>query len=151
MNWYKKAENQKQIWEMDPTGPEYSKLDIDTLDRMVFGFSRKDITRLSPNKLSIKWKDDLNNVIYEQENSGLSKEEWAKRINLTEPIDVIYEDGVFKVDDGHHRYYAALILGVDLNISLEIKDKPHRTAVMRALSEGKQIPFEVMRGYNELV
>ena len=151
MNWYKKSQQNRNLWEISPRSKEYNDISIDELDRMAFGFSRNDITRLSPSQLQIKWKDDLDNVIFEQENSGLSKEEWAKRINLLEPIDVIYEDGVFKVDDGHHRYYAALILRVDLNVSLEIKDKPHKSAVMRALSEGKQIPSEIMEIYNELV
>ncbi len=151
MSWYKKAQQNKKLWEISPRSKEYADISIDELDRMAFGFSRNDIKRLSPNQLNIKWKTDLDNVIYEQENSGLSKEEWAKRIDLSEPIDVIYEDGGFKVDDGYHRYYAALILGVDLNVFLEIKDKPHKSAVMRALSEGKNVPFEIMEIYDKLV
>ena len=149
MSWYRKAN--RELWEMPATGEEYANLDIDALDRMAFGFSRKDITKLSPQQLQIKWKDDLENVIYEQQQSGLDKEDWARQIDLSEPIDAVYEDGVFKVDDGHHRYYAALILGQDLNVDLTINDKPHRTAVMRALREGKQVPPEVMKDYNELV
>lgn len=150
MNWYKKA-RQRELWEMDPTGEEYANLDMDTLERMAFGFARKDITRLSPQQLQIEWRDDLNNAIREQEQSGLSKEEWARQIDLSEPIVVFYEDGVFKVDDGHHRYYAALILGKDLAVNVNwINDKPHRTAVKRALEEGKQVPPEVMRHYREL-
>ena len=148
MNWYKIA---KELWEIPATSEEYARLDIDDLDRMAFGFSRDDITRLSPSQLHIKWHQDMENVIWEQEQSGLSKEDWARQINLSEPIDVIFEDGVFKIDDGHHRFYAASILGQDLNVDLTINDKPHRTAVIKALREGKQVPPEVMKDYNELV
>jgi hypothetical protein len=99
-------------------------LPIDILDRLAFGFSEDDIKTLIPNQLNIKWKDDLKNVIYEQEKSGLSKIDYAKRINLSEPIDVIYEKDKFWIDDGHHRYYAAKILNKPLNINLEIKQNP---------------------------
>lgn len=147
MNWYKKAN--KQLWEMLSSGEEYANLDMDTLDRMAFGFARGDITKLNPKQLQIKWKNDFRNVVAEQQGSGLSRENWAKQIDLSEPIDVIYEDKVFKIDDGYHRYYAALILGIDLNVSLTIKDKPHKAAIMRAISEGKQIPPDVMNEYNK--
>jgi hypothetical protein len=80
-------------------------------DRAAFGFSRDEIKTLMPGQLSVKWKDDYDNVVAKQKDSGLSKEAWAKKINLSEPIDVIYEDGKFKVDDGYHRFYAATILG----------------------------------------
>ncbi len=146
MSWYKKAN--KQLWEIDPTSKEYNDIDIDTLDRLAFGFSEKDITRLSPRQLKIKWQDDLNNVIQEQQYSGKSKEEWARNIDLNEPIEVIFEDGVFKIDDGHHRYYATLILGIELNVSLTIKDKPHLFSVVKALSEGKPVPPEIIKFYN---
>tara|TARA_Y100000310_G_scaffold180635_1_gene180553 strand:+ start:13865 stop:14323 length:459 start_codon:yes stop_codon:yes gene_type:complete len=152
MSWYKKA--QRNLWEMSPRSKEYNDLDINTLDRMAFGFARNDIKTLSPGQLEIKWKDDLDNVIWEQKNSGKSEEEWAKSIDLTEPIDVIFEDGTFKVDDGHHRYYAAQILGLPLNVSIEIKDNPYTYAMKKAISEGKPVPPEILnewKSYNELV
>jgi len=54
----------------------------------------------------------------------LSKEEWAKNVDLSEPIDVVFENGKFYIDDGHHRYYAALILDKKLKVNLVIEDKP---------------------------
>ena len=150
MNWYKKIAEKVQLWEMSPTSKEYADLDIDTVDRMAFGFARNDIKQINPNRLHIKWKGDMNNVVEEQRASGLSKFEWAKKINLSEPIDVIFEDGVFKIDDGHHRYYAAKIRGEMLNINLEIKDKPHQFAVMKAFRSGKNVPQDILRHY-ELV
>jgi len=97
---------------------------IESLDRVAFGFSADDIKELDPKDLNIKWHDDLYNVQQEIKNSKLSEEEWAKKINLSEPIDVVYEDDKFYVEDGHHRYYAALVLGKKLKVNLEIKEKP---------------------------
>jgi len=145
---YKQA--QLELWQMSARGPEYANLDIDTLDRMAFGFSRKDIKRINPKNLQIKWKQDMDNVIEEQKASGLSKEEWANQIDLSEPIEVIFEDGVFKIDDGHHRYYATLIRGGLANVVVEIKDNPWMFAVERALKENKPVPQEVLKEY-ELV
>ena len=99
-------------------------LPIDMLDRLAFGFSADDIKTLHPNKLKIKWKDDLDNVIYQLDKSKLNKVEWAKKIDLSEPIDVSYNGKYFYIEDGHHRYYAAKILNKPLNINLEIKANP---------------------------
>lgn len=97
---------------------------IEMLDRLAHGFSSEDIKTLLPNQLNIKWKDDLENVKYEQFKSGLSKIKWASKINLEEPIDVSYEKNKFYIEDGHHRYYAAKILNKPLNVELEIKMNP---------------------------
>jgi hypothetical protein len=148
MNWYKLS--QKELWQLSPTGKDYASLDIDMIDRMAFGFSRNDIKTLHPKDLKIKWQDDMNNVIQEQKKSGKSPQEWAKNINLSEPIDVIYEDGLFKVDDGHHRFYAAKILNKMLNVSLTIKDKPHEAAVRKALQQGKKVNPEILKYYPNL-
>ncbi len=97
---------------------------IDTLDKAAFGFTVDDIKTIDPRKLKIKWKDDLENVKYEQMHSKLSKLEYAKKIDLSEPIDVVYEKNNFYIDDGHHRYFAAMVLNKPLNVSLTIKQNP---------------------------
>ncbi len=102
-------------------------ISIEALDRAAFGFSDEDIKTLMPKQLHIKWKSDWENVKFEQEkysSRGMSKASWANKINLEEPIDVIFEKGKFYIDDGHHRTYAAKILNKPLNVSLEIKDNP---------------------------
>ena len=99
-------------------------LSIEALDRAAYGFTSEDIKTLMPNKLHIKWKDDWENVKWEQEKSGLSKELYSKKINLKEPIDVSFEKGKFYVEDGHHRLFAASVLKKPLNVNLEIKDNP---------------------------
>jgi hypothetical protein len=96
----------------------------EALDRAAFGFTESDIKTLMPNQLKIKWKQDWDNVKWEQHNSGLSKQQWSKKINLSEPIDVVYEKNNFYVDDGHHRLFAAKVLNKPLNVNLEIKQNP---------------------------
>jgi len=98
---------------------------IDALDRAAFGFAAEDIKELDPKDLHIKWKDDMHNVKQEIKDSGLTDEEWSETVNLSEPIEVVYEDGKFYIDDGHHRYWAAKTLGKKLKVDLvRIYDKP---------------------------
>ncbi len=99
-------------------------LPVNMLDRIAFGFADEDIKTLNPKQLNIKWKDDLNNVIWEIKRSGLSQKEWAYKVDLTEPIDVSYEKNKFYIEDGHHRYCAAKILDKDLNVNIEINMNP---------------------------
>jgi len=99
-------------------------LSTSALHRAAFGFTDSDIETLIPNQLKIKWKDDWNNVKWEQQQSGLSKIAYANRIDLSEPIDVVYEKNNFYVDDGHHRLFAATILKRPLNVNLEIHQNP---------------------------
>ena len=99
-------------------------ISIEALDRAAHGFSEGDVQTIHPSKLSIKWKDDYENVMWEIKQSKLGIVSWSKQINLSEPIDVIYEKGKFYIDDGHHRYVAAKTLNVELNVNLEIKDNP---------------------------
>ena len=99
-------------------------LPVNMLDRIAFGFADEDIKTLKPKQLNVKWKDDLNNIVWEIKKSGLSQKEWANKVDLTEPIDVSYEKNKFYIEDGHHRYCAAKILGKDLNVNLEINMNP---------------------------
>jgi hypothetical protein len=96
----------------------------DALDRAAFGFAESDIKTLMPEQLKIKWKEDWIGVKWEQEKSGLSKLQYAKRIDLSEPIDVVYEKNNFYVEDGHHRLFAAKVLKKPLNVNLEIHQNP---------------------------
>ena len=95
---------------------------------LAFGFSDQDIKTIYPKKLKIKWLDDLENVHYEVKKSGLSPINWSKKISLKTPIDVSYEfrnnNLDFYVEDGHHRYFAAMTLNKPLNVNLEIKASP---------------------------
>jgi len=106
-------------------------LSIEALDRVAHGFSEEDVKTLKPEQLKVRWKDDLENVKWEIERAGINPKIWAKKVDLSEPIDVDYweddESGFkkgFYIQDGHHRYYAAKILGKPLNVNLEIKINP---------------------------
>lgn len=101
-------------------------LPIEMLDKLAFGFSESDITKILPSKLNIKWKDDLENVKWEVKKSGLSPKEWSSKIDLSEPIDVSFENSKFYIEDGHHRYFAAKTLGKSLNVNLQMKTNPIR-------------------------
>jgi hypothetical protein len=94
------------------------------LDKAAFGFSAEDIKTLMPEQLNIRWFDDYENVVWEQKNSKLTPEKWAREINIKDPIEVSFMGGKFYIEDGHHRYYAAKILNKPLNVELEIKDRP---------------------------
>lgn len=97
---------------------------IELLDKVAFGFSDEDIKTIDPRKLNIKWKDDLDNVLWEVKKSGLTPKKWSEKVDLSEPIDVSYSNGKFWIEDGHHRYYEAKTLGKLLNANVEITDKP---------------------------
>ena len=103
-------------------------LPTDILDRYAFGFTEEDITELHPSRIVIKWHNDLDNVIWEVDKSGLTPEQWSKRIDLSEPVDISYEvkgHGLkFYLEDGHHRYFAAKTLNKMLNVKIEIKANP---------------------------
>ena len=104
----------------------------EALDRAAFGFTEEDIKTLNPKQLNVKWDADLENVEFQVNQFAMkhkvsldkAKLLWAKKVNLNEPIDVIYEKDKFYIDDGHHRYYAAKILGKSLNVNLEIHQNP---------------------------
>ena len=97
---------------------------IDLLDKVAFGFSAEEVKTLMPKQLNLKYHQDMENPAYKQKQSGLSMRDWAKTVDLIEPIDVSFEKGKFYIEDGHHRYYAAKILGLPLKVNLEIKEKP---------------------------
>lgn len=97
---------------------------IETLDRAAHGFSEEDVKTLNPDQLNVKWKMDMENPKQQIKDFGKGPEAWAKTVNLSEPIDVSYENGEFWIEDGHHRYTAAKILGKALNVNLQIKDNP---------------------------
>ena len=99
----------------------------DALDLAAFGFIDKSIKQLMPQQLKIKWKQDLIQAKFEQDEyqrKGNSKIDWARKINLSEPIEVSFNGDNFFLEDGHHRYVAAKTLNVPLNVELEINANP---------------------------
>jgi len=136
--------------QVSPNSKEWSELGIDEIDRAAFGFAEGDIKSLPADEIQLKWVEDMENVEHQIAISGKSREEWAQSVDRSTPIDVIYEDGAFKIDDGHHRYTAAKILGEDVPVSLTIKDKPHVALVDRALANGEEVNPELLDAAEEL-
>jgi SAM-dependent methyltransferase len=80
----------------------------------------KEVTKIMPQELKPLNQTELNGAISSQKASGKSEEEWAKSVDLSEPIKAtIYSDGEIKIQDGHHRYLAAKILNIPLNVELK--------------------------------
>lgn len=93
----------------------------DLLDMAAFGISEKSTKTLLPKDLNIIWKDDLAQVEFEISKAD-SPEAWAREVSLVEPVEVDLDDaGKLVLQDGHHRYMAAKILGKELNVDLTIK------------------------------
>ena len=132
-------------WNYSPTSKEWSEFSIDDIDRAAFGFAEGDIKKLNPNELEIKWVDDLDQVNHEIKTSGKSPQQWAEGIDLSEPIEVIVEDGVFKIDDGHHRYMAAKILNKELPVDVAIKDQPFKALAEKAELKGESIHPDLLK------
>jgi len=100
-----------------------AELNTDILDQLAFEIKPDELKTFNPNEL-IPTQSDLDNAIYQQEISGLSKEDWAKSVNLSEPIDVVFENGKYTINDGHHRYYASALLNIPIQAIVTIKDNP---------------------------
>jgi len=97
------------------------------LDLAAFGFTPESVKQLMPHQLKIKWKQDLAQAKFEQDEyyrRGMPQTDWARKINLSEPVDVSFDGDNFFLEDGHHRYVAAKTLNVPLNVTLEIKANP---------------------------
>lgn len=102
------------------TEEELIAMDIDELDLKAFNI-KQGIHEFSPEQLNIKWHGDLENAIFVMQEA---KTVDPKDVDLSEPIDVILENGELWVDDGHHRWLSAKLTGRKLKGDLTIKDNP---------------------------
>lgn len=104
-------------------------MDIDALDRMAFGHAGGDVVELSPSQIQIQYTDDLENAHYQHAQTGPG---WAKSVDLSEPVDVsIGDDGVMRLEDGHHRWLAASLSKRSLRARIEIKGRPIEVLLAR--------------------
>ena len=91
-------------------------------DKLLFGFSSGDVIKVPINKINIKYKDDMKNVV------GYNMQKYFKNTPLEKlpPIELSYTNGKYWIEDGHHRYGYAKELGVDtVDAVVEIKDNPY--------------------------
>lgn len=111
------------------TQRELEEMDVDVLDVMAYGCKGGDNCSFKPSELKIKWKDDLVNPQYKFEQEGMA---WVRSVCFDEPVDVSVDDnGVFSLEDGHHRWFAASKLGIELQGVIEIKGNPVKTILAR--------------------
>jgi hypothetical protein len=121
-----------RIW----TEEELIELPIDVLDRLAFGFESGTLLDLCPEEIAIIYPDDLVNPYGQIESArrqGISPHRWAAAVSFKEPCEVSFRNGRFELEDGHHRYTAAKILGRQLPCIVEIKDNPVTTVLRRQL------------------
>lgn len=97
-------------------------MDIDDLDWMAYGYIGNQIIELNPSQIIIKWHEDLKNPEHKFKLYGM---DWVKSVCFNQPVEVsIAQDGTIHLEDGHHRYFAAIKLGRTLKAVVEIKGKP---------------------------
>ena len=107
------------------TQRELEEMDVDVLDVMAYGCKGGDIFSFKPSDLKIKWKDDLENPQYKFQLGGM---DWVRSVCFDEPVEVSVDDnGVLSLEDGHHRWFAASKLGIELKGVIEVKGNPVKT------------------------
>ena len=111
------------------TREELEMMPVDDLDRAAFGVAGGDVINVSPNKLSVKYLDDMENPKHRFQQGGM---DWVESVDLSQPIKVSVDDtGKLKIEDGHHRYFAAKALGRDISAEIEIKANPINAILRR--------------------
>lgn len=107
-------------------------MEIDDLDKLAFGYKNGEIISISPHDIVIQYQGDLLNP---EEKFRLGGQRWVDSVDLSEPVSVsIDTDGILRLEDGHHRLFAATKRGLDLIAEIEIKGNP----VMAILTRQRQ-------------
>lgn len=134
-------------WTMSPD--ELSRLDTDELDKMAYGFTSGDVIRVHPNELKVQYQEDLIAAEYEMEKagSGPKQVEWAKKVDLSEPIQIKIKNGEKVIEDGHHRYVAAKKLGKTLKAEVTIEDNPIKAIYQKAVAQGLKVPEAAIKDF----
>lgn len=104
------------------TQSQLEMMDIDILDKMAFGCNDGDIIELDPSEIVIKYPCDLGNP---EECFRVGGMKWVRSVSFEDPIEVsIGDDGRKYLEDGHHRRFSAIKLGLKLKAEIEIKGNP---------------------------
>ncbi len=104
---------------------ELERLDVDVLDRWAFGVVGDQIVKLDPKDITVVHDADLDNAQYQAARYKGGPGPWAKSVSFETPIDIsVTRPKRFVLEDGHHRYLAASILGRKLTAKIIIKGKP---------------------------
>lgn len=111
------------------TRSELEQMDTNELDAIAFGCRSGEVKTLKPSAIRIKYPCDLENPQHLFEQEGMA---WVRSVSLDEPVSVSVDDnGVFWLEDGHHRWFAATKRRVQLQAEIEIKGNPVRAILAR--------------------
>jgi hypothetical protein len=102
---------------------QLEELDTEVLDEAAFGFKSGDVVLLPLSAIHIVYPDDLESA---EADIPTRRDALAVRRAFGRlPVEVHLRDGLFDLEDGHHRYVALRMLG-DKSIwaEIEIKDNP---------------------------
>jgi hypothetical protein len=93
----------------------------EVLDREAFGFASGDTIKVPLDAIHIKYQADL-----EDAESDVASVAMARVIfERAEPVDLALRNGQLELEDGHHRYVAARMLGKKtLKAIVDIHDNP---------------------------
>ena len=111
------------------TQSELEQMDTDELDAIAFGCRSGEVKTLKPSAIRIKYPCDLENPQHRFEQEGMA---WVRSVSLDDPVSVSVDDnGVFWLEDGHHRWFAATKRRVKLQAEIDIKGNPVRAILNR--------------------
>jgi hypothetical protein len=108
------------------------------MDRMAFGVVGGEERTLEPSSLRILYLGDLENpeALFAQQ--GMA---WARGVDLSEPVEVsVNDDGEFCLEDGHHRWFAAMKTERVLRATITIKGKPIERILAQQEHAGSRKP-----------
>ncbi len=109
-------------WNPAYTREQLERMDSGKLDKMAFGFASGDVRNVPVSKLH-PTNDDIENAVYKASRYPGGPRAWAKSVDFSEPIEVVLRRGKLEVKNGHHRYYAARLLGKKtIRATVEIDD-----------------------------
>lgn len=104
------------------TEEQLQAMDIADLDRLAWGYASGDLVEIKATQIKIKYPGDMEFAQATFDDGGMP---WVRSVDLSEPVDVsINAEGVLELEDGHHRYLAALKLGKKLICNIECKGRP---------------------------
>lgn len=132
MRAFEKRESQAQdrCRHASPSREDLERMDIDALDRLAFGVADGDQVTLKPEAIQLPYPGDLLNPMARFDKEGM---DWVQSVDFSEPVEVsVNQAGEFCLENGHHRWFAARMLGRTLEAVVAVKGKP----IERILEQG---------------
>jgi hypothetical protein len=78
-----------------------------SFDRAAFGFARDDIVEVPLEALHVRYPGNLKNAEHDVQMPAMAR----RVLRNAPPIEVSLRDGRLDIEDGHHRFVAARLLG----------------------------------------